>query len=163
MGGVMTAQGQDRSGALTARYVDIKRFAVHDGPGVRTTLFLKGCSLRCIWCHNPESRSPQPELAIHDRKCVKCGACAEVCPCHHVTVERHDFDRAACRACGKCAEVCLSGSLELFGGTITVDEAAEELLADRIFFADGGGITVSGGEPLLQSGFCAALLARMRR
>ena len=147
---------------MTARYIDIKRFAVHDGPGVRTTLFLKGCSLRCIWCHNPESRFPQPELAIHYRKCMKCGVCAEVCSCHRITESEHEFDRAACKACGRCADACMSGALELFGRLITVDEAAGKLLEDRIFYTDGGGITISGGEPLLQSVFCAALLERMQ-
>ena len=150
------------SGGMSARYFAIKRFAVHDGPGVRTTLFLKGCPLRCIWCHNPESRSPQPELAIHYSKCTLCGACAGVCSCHHVAGGVHDFDRAGCRACGKCVSACLSGALELFGQEIAVDEATAKLLEDRVFYTDGGGITLSGGEPLLQSDFCAALLARMR-
>ena len=153
---------QNVRGELCARYIDVKRFAVHDGPGVRTTLFLKGCPLRCIWCHNPESRLPQPELAIHYPKCTLCGACAAVCHWHHVTDSVHDFDRAACRACGKCVSTCLSGALELFGQEITVDAAAAKLLEDRIFYTDGGGVTLSGGEPLLRSDFCAALLARMR-
>ncbi|MBR4676025.1 MAG: glycyl-radical enzyme activating protein [Victivallales bacterium] len=144
-----------------ARYIDIKRFAVHDGPGIRTTLFLKGCPLRCIWCHNPESRFPQPELAIHYPKCTCCGECAKVCSCHAIVNGVHEFKRANCKACGKCVDACPSGVLELFGKTITVDEAAEKLLEDRIFYADGGGITISGGEPLLHSGFCADLLKRM--
>ena len=158
----MSGNGENASGSISARYFAIKRFAVHDGPGVRTTLFLKGCPLNCIWCHNPESRSPNPELAIHYGKCTQCGACAGVCPCHHIADGGHDFDRAACRACGKCVSACFSGALELFGQEITVDEAAAQLLEDRIFYTDGGGITLSGGEPLLQSDFCAALLARMR-
>ncbi|MBO4344617.1 MAG: glycyl-radical enzyme activating protein [Victivallales bacterium] len=146
----------------TARYIDIKRFAVHDGPGIRTTLFLKGCSLRCIWCHNPESRLPQPELAIHYPKCTLCGECAKVCPCHRIADGVHDFLRADCKACGRCEAACPSGALELFGKAISVEEAAEKLLEDRIFYADGGGITVSGGEPLLQSDFCAELLEQMK-
>ena len=153
---------QNCSGAQCARYIDIKRFAVHDGPGIRTTLFLKGCSLRCIWCHNPESRPLRPELAIHYRKCTLCGECARVCFCHKIAGGVHEFDRAACKTCGKCEQLCPSGALELFGNTLTVDEAAEKLLEDRIFYVDGGGITLSGGEPLLQCGFCAALLRRMR-
>ena len=153
---------QDDNGSTGARYIDIKRFAVHDGPGIRTTLFLKGCSLRCIWCHNPESRPPQPELAIHYRKCTLCGECARICPCHRIVSGIHEFDRASCKACGKCESACLSGALELFGKTITVDEAAEILLEDRIFYGDGGGITLSGGEPLLQCGFCAELLKRLQ-
>ena len=145
-----------------ARFIDIKRFAVHDGPGIRTTLFLKGCPLRCIWCHNPESRPAQPELAIHYPKCTGCGECAKVCSCHRIAEGVHEFDRERCKACGRCAEACLSGALELFGRSITVDEAAAKLLEDRIFYADGGGITLSGGEPLLHSRFCAELLARMK-
>ena len=146
----------------SARYIDVKRFAVHDGPGIRTTLFLKGCSLRCIWCHNPESRLPQPELAIHYPKGTGCGECAKFCSCHKITAGEHEFDRARCKACGNCEEVCPAEALELFGRSMTVDEAAENLLEDRIFYADGGGITLSGGEPLLQSAFCAELLARMK-
>ena len=88
----------------TARIVDVKHFAVHDGPGIRSTVFLKGCPLRCLWCHNPESQRPGPELAIL-AKCVKCGACAAVCPCHHVENGVHTLDRARCIACGKCAEL----------------------------------------------------------
>ena len=157
----MSDNGKNAAGGISARYFAIKRFAVHDGPGVRTTLFLKGCPLNCIWCHNPESRSPHPELAIHYPKCTFCGACAAVCPRHRIADGVHDFDRAACRACGKCVSACLSGALELFGEEITVDEAAAQLLEDRVFYTDGGGVTLSGGEPLLQSDFCAALLARM--
>ena len=145
-----------------ARYIDIKRFAVHDGPGVRTTLFLKGCSLRCIWCHNPESRFMQPELAIHYPKCTGCGECAKVCFCHKIVNGVHEFDRAACKACGKCEAECPSGVLELFGKTIIVEEAAAKLLEDRIFYTDGGGITISGGEPLLHCQFCAELLKIMK-
>lgn len=145
-----------------ARYIDIKRFAVHDGPGIRTTLFLKGCSLRCIWCHNPESRFPQPELAIHYPKCTLCGECAKFCHCHSIVDGVHEFNRTECKACGSCAAACPSGALELFGKTMTVDEAAAKLLEDRIFYTDGGGITLSGGEPLLHTEFCTELLARMK-
>ena len=147
---------------IQAPCIDIKRFAVHDGPGVRTTLFLKGCSLRCIWCHNPESRFMQPELAIHYPKCTCCGECAKVCSCHRIVDGVHEFDRAACKACGKCEAECPSGALELFGKPVTVEEAAAKLLEDRIFYEDGGGITLSGGEPLLHREFCAELLKKMK-
>ena len=147
----------------TARYIDIKRFAVHDGPGIRTTLFLKGCPLRCIWCHNPESRESRPELAIHYAKCTGCGECAKVCSRHRIVNGIHEFDRMNCTACGRCETACPIGALELFGRSMTVEEAAAKLLEDRIFYADGGGITISGGEPLVWSAFCAELLAMMKR
>lgn len=148
---------------LTARYVEFKRFAVHDGPGIRTTLFLKGCPLACVWCHNPETISAKPELAIHDSRCVRCGECAAFCPCHSIVGGEHRFDRKNCTGCGKCVEHCLYDALELYGREISVEEAARILLEDRAFYAGGGGVTVSGGEPLLQSGFCAELFARLKR
>ena len=159
----MAVREKHNTGTPTARYIAIKRFAVHDGPGVRTTLFLKGCPLKCVWCHNPEGISAAPELAFHEMKCTGCGACSKVCSNHRLDGDRHDIDRSHCRVCGKCVSACPSGALELFGREITVAEAAEQLLADRIFYADGGGVTVSGGEPLLQSDFCAALFRRLKR
>ena len=89
-----------------AKYIDIKRFAVHDGPGIRTTLFLKGCSLHCIWCHNPESRRKSPELAYYSHKCSLCGKCSEICSCHKIIGNQHIFDRNSCIVCGKCEDVC---------------------------------------------------------
>lgn len=159
----MTGGVKNAGVMLTARYIAIKRFAVHDGPGVRTTVFLKGCPLNCVWCHNPEGVAAAPELAFHEMKCTGCGECARVCPNHRLDGTRHDIDRTRCRACGKCAQACPSGALELFGREITVAEAAEQLLADSIFYSDGGGVTVSGGEPLLQSDFCAELFRRLKR
>jgi len=143
---------------------DIKRFAVHDGPGVRTTLFLKGCPLHCLWCHNPESIRPEPELGLRLHKCTLCGECAKICPCHKIGNGRHIFDRANCTACGKCVEACLFDALVLYGTRMTPAEAAEAVLEDRMFYElSGGGATVSGGEPLLQPGFCAELFAILKR
>ena len=136
----------------TGLLMDVKRFAVHDGPGVRTTLFLKGCSLRCIWCHNPEGISPRPQTAYYAHKCIGCGECARVCPAG----ER-------CIACGACEEACLGEAMKLFGRTVTVDEAETIALEDRAFYAhSGGGVTVSGGEPLLQADFVRALFERLK-
>lgn len=149
---------------MKARVFEIKRFAVHDGDGIRTTVFLKGCPLRCIWCHNPEGISPSPELAYYAHKCVGCGECAEVCPsgAHAMVNGVHTFDRALCTACGKCAEVCLGNALTLYGKEMTVDELMPRLLEDREFYLNsGGGVTVSGGECLTHADFCRELLSRL--
>ena len=147
---------------IQARYVDIKRFAVHDGPGIRTTLFLKGCPLNCIWCHNPESRKSTPELAVYRNKCVLCGECARICTCHCLKNGTHELDRSSCTACGKCVSACPAEALELFGKTMTSEEAVSLLLEDELFYSDGGGVTLSGGEPLLQSAFCAEVFRQLK-
>lgn len=138
--------------------LQFKRFAVHDGPGIRTTLFLKGCPLKCRWCHNPEGISPAPEMAYSSNKCIRCGECAAVCPngAHRMSADSHIFDRASCKACGRCERECLGNALTLYGKRITAEEATEQLLLDREFYAQsGGGITLSGGEPLMQPMFTA--------
>ncbi|NQW18629.1 MAG: glycyl-radical enzyme activating protein [Chloroflexi bacterium] len=146
----------------TGRVFDIQRFSIHDGPGIRTTVFLKGCPLRCLWCHNPESIHPDPLLSFNLEKCISCGSCAEVCPnkAHVMGVERgHVFLRERCDAIGNCAEVCPSRALEMVGRDLTVDEVLDQALRDQLFYeTSGGGITLSGGEPLLQIDFAEALL-----
>jgi len=145
-------------------YTDIKPFAVHDGPGIRTTLFLKGCPLRCVWCHNPETIHRKPELELTVSRCVLCGKCAEVCPRHRIKNGIHCIDRTGCTACGKCAEACTFGALRICGQKITVTEAFRRLTADRMFYeTSGGGVTLSGGEPLLQPKFCVELLTALKR
>ena len=150
----------------TGLLMDVKRFAVHDGPGVRTTLFLKGCPLRCLWCHNPEGISPRPETAYYAHKCMYCGECARVCPSGAQRMDaggRHVFEREMCVACGACEGACLGEAMKLFGRTVTVGEAESIALEDRAFYAhSGGGVTVSGGEPLLQADFVRALFARLK-
>lgn len=147
--------------------MDVKKFAVHDGPGIRTTLFLKGCSLKCIWCHNPEGISSRPEMAFYRHKCLSCGECARVCTAQasRITAEgRHVFDRTACQACGACEPVCLGEAMKRFGRPVSVEEALSIALEDRAFYAHSqGGVTVSGGEPLLQAAFVRALFEELKR
>jgi pyruvate formate lyase activating enzyme len=130
---------------------DIRRLTLHDGPGTRTTVFIKGCPLRCVWCHNPESLSATPLLLFHDNLCSGCGSCAVVCPTgvHAFDGGAHQLDRSRCRACGACVEACPRGALEICGRDYSPEELLPLLLRDEAFYASGGGVTVSGGEPLL--------------
>nr|WP_321307093.1 glycyl-radical enzyme activating protein [uncultured Sphaerochaeta sp.] len=141
---------------------DIKRFAVHDGPGIRTTLFLKGCPLSCRWCHNPEGKSFRIELHHFFKKCLDCGYCLSSCPNHSLTrsaPKRINIDKALCSNMGQCVNICPSGALQFVGRKISVEEAVEELMKDKVFFErSGGGITLSGGDPLGQPKFAFEIL-----
>ncbi|MBO5670856.1 MAG: glycyl-radical enzyme activating protein, partial [Clostridia bacterium] len=148
-----------------ALVVDIKRMAIHDGDGIRTTVFLKGCPLKCVWCHNPESIGFEPQLAYYQNKCIGCGECVSACPvaAHTMSESGHAFDSTSCLACRRCTEVCLGGALTLFGREMTVDELMPLLLEDRAFYENsGGGVTLSGGECLSQAAFCRELLRRLK-
>jgi pyruvate formate lyase activating enzyme len=146
---------------VTGTVLSIDRCSMHDGPGIRTTVFLKGCPLTCLWCHNPESQAFKPELFfLHDR-CRQCGACAAACEhgVHSIVDGEHRIDRSRCVQCGRCVEACPNGALEIKGRTMTVEAVMAEVERDRAYFqASGGGMTLSGGEPTSQIRFCRALL-----
>ncbi len=137
----------------TATIFNIQRFSLHDGPGIRTTVFLKGCNLRCFWCHNPEGLTVARQLMRYPDKCIGCGKCAEVCG--------YRLDPAGCVGCGKCAEVCPAAARTMTGEEKTVDEVVATVLKDRAFYAKAGGATFSGGEPLLQAEFVRACADRL--
>jgi len=144
---------------------NIQRCSIHDGPGIRTTVFIKGCPLRCDWCHNPESLDGAPEVAINEKKCTSCGACIEACP--ESNGERPargpDWDDGNCRRCGACAEACPGEARELIGEPRAVADLVAEIERDRPFFeASGGGVTFSGGEPLCYPSFLTACLKLCR-
>lgn len=131
---------------------NIQHFSLHDGPGIRTVLFFKGCPLNCIWCHNPEGKSPQKTLSFYKDKCVSCGKCALVCPvkAHEFKDGEHRILRQRCTKCGKCAEICDFGSLEILGREYSVDEILCEVEKDNAYYGNDGGVTISGGEPSMQ-------------
>lgn len=144
---------------------DIQHFSIHDGPGIRTTVFFKGCNLKCHWCHNPESQSFKSEIMIDDQKCIKCGACIKACENdarkiidNQVVVSSH-----SCIKCGKCADVCYSNAINFVGHIWTVEEVMEEIQKDASFYRNsGGGVTFSGGETMLQIDFLDELLERCK-
>ena len=151
----------DEKTGISGLITDIQRFSLHDGPGIRTTVFLKGCPLRCFWCHNPETWVGKPEVQFFQDRCIGCGSCLKACPLGlHVQDDgRREFRRGQCIACGKCIDVCCTGALAMAGKWWTPHDLLKELIKDRSFYEhSGGGITLSGGEPLMQSGFCLQVL-----
>jgi len=149
----------------SALIFNIQRFSIHDGPGIRTTVFFKGCPLRCQWCHNPESIKPLPEIGYHESRCIKCHKCIEVCPTEALSTSQNGImiNREKCDGCGKCAEICYSGALELYGRHMKIEEVMAEVIRDLPFYKNSnGGLTASGGEPLAQANFVADFFARAR-
>ncbi len=145
----------------TSLIFDIKRYAINDGPGIRVVVFFKGCNLHCAWCHNPESISVKPEKMFTQAKCIRCGSCVEACPENAIslTEEGIDTEPGLCRLCGKCAEVCPSAAIVMAGKKMSVNEIMDIVEKERIFFdQSGGGVTFSGGEPLLHKDMLIELL-----
>jgi pyruvate formate lyase activating enzyme len=153
----------DTVGSLVGMIFDIQRFSLHDGPGIRTLVFIKGCPLRCRWCSNPESQSPDPEVIFYDEKCIGCGECMKVCPLGEALRDNWPVDRENCTGCGSCVEECYAEARKLVGRKVHVDEVLGVVLRDRVFYEQsGGGVTVGGGEPLAQADFVAELLRKCR-
>lgn len=140
----------------------IQRASYVDGPGIRTTVFFKGCNLRCAWCHNPESWREEPQLMYYENRCVRCGVCRETCP-EDAILPTFAVNVEKCRGCGKCAEVCAAGARTVCGRFMTVDEVFREIAADKAYYrASGGGTTFSGGECMLQGAFFREILKQCR-
>lgn len=151
---------------ITGTIFDIQRFSLHDGPGIRTTVFLKGCSLHCFWCHNPEGLVIKPQVQFVEGRCIQCGTCVEVCP--EGAQELHEgvryYNRKLCKECGKCIDTCYVEALIRVGKIASVDEVMREIVADKPFYeTSGGGVTLSGGEPALQPAFASAVLEACRQ
>ena len=156
---------------VSGRVGHIQKYSLQDGPGIRTTVFLKGCPLQCAWCHNPENLLPVPEVMVTETRCVRCGLCAETCPQAPLGGPVGGASRAGlagsvpdCLRCGACVEACPSGARRMVGRDMSVAEVLAEVLKDRMFYEEsGGGVTFSGGEPLAQHGFVGAALEQCRQ
>jgi pyruvate formate lyase activating enzyme len=144
---------------------NIQKFSVHDGPGIRTTVFFKGCPLSCIWCHNPESQDVYKEILYDSKKCVLCGKCEEICLSGAIKIERGKLttDKIKCNYCGECAIYCMYGAREIVGKEFSLEKVMKEVMKDRIFYEQSnGGVTLSGGEPLVQIDFAEELLKQLK-
>lgn len=149
----------------SAFITNIQHFSLHDGPGIRTTVFFKGCNLHCQWCHNPETISGKSQIGIDTRHCIGCGICESACSSHlhSINENQHVFMREKCQGCGKCAEACPAGALEMYGQKMPLDEIVKKCIRDKEIFPDFGGITFSGGECLLQAEQVILLAGEMKK
>lgn len=145
---------------MSTKITEIQRFCMHDGPGVRTTVFFKGCPLRCVWCHNPETQKSRTEILFYENKCIGCNSCNAVCKSGAV---QSKIDRQKCTACGDCARECPTGALTICGKELSCDEVIALVERDRAFYGELGGVTLSGGEPLAQKDVTELLLALSKR
>ncbi len=144
---------------------DIQKFSINNGPGIRTTAFLKGCPLRCVWCHNPESFSRRPQIMYKEKLCVRCGECARVCDYGAVRMDENGrlYDPEKCVMCGACCDACMFEAISLCGEAYTAQELSDILLQDKDYYeSSGGGVTLSGGEPTMQPDFCVEVFGIMR-
>ena len=159
---ILPAPGEARN--VTGIVFNIQHYCIHDGPGIRTNVFVKGCPLRCIWCANPESQRVQPELLYRKDKCTGCGRCAVVCPVHAITLNegRTATNRALCKSCGRCAKACPHEARTIAGERNTAGAVADEVLEEKLFYGTEGGVTVTGGEAFAQPEFTGAVLQLCR-
>jgi len=146
---------------MIGKICNIQPFSIHDGPGIRTTVFMKGCNLHCFWCHNPESQDSRLTIAFYRHKCIGCGECGKVCPV--AKDGKAAFFSKDCILCGKCAEVCFAEAIEAIGTEVTVSQVVDRVLRDKdALISSGGGVTFSGGEPLLQADFVAEAMKLLK-
>jgi pyruvate formate lyase activating enzyme len=154
---VFIPENKDKTGII----FDIRRYSIHDGPGIRTTVFFKGCPLRCAWCHNPEGLEPKPEITYREDRCIRCGRCLTACEDGAISWQDNVqlTDRTICIRCGTCTELCYADAREMVGTIMTVDQVMAEIEKDIAFYEESdGGVTLSGGEPLLQPDFAHPIL-----
>lgn len=150
---------------IKGKIFDIQRFSFHDGDGIRTNVFFKGCTLNCVWCQNPEGISLKKRLIYSENKCIKCYSCKNICPCKGIDIQENGSIKInnKCELSLKCIDICPTGALELDSKEYSVDELVEEVLKDKVFFKHGGGVTVSGGEPLIQAEFIELFYKKLKK